>query len=67
MTMDNTALLDALYSVIGIPLIPFAGGDIDFDGHAKNIDYLMRNNSLSWRSPTRDLHRWNQPGSPYRL
>ncbi len=51
MTMDNTALLDALYSVIGIPLIPFAGGNIDFDGHAKNIDYLMRNNSLSGGRP----------------
>ena len=51
MTMDNTALLDALYSVIGIPLIPFAGGDIDFDGHAKNIDYLMRNNGLSGGRP----------------
>ena len=51
MTMDNTALLGALYSVIGIPLIPFAGGNIDFDGHAKNIDYLMRNNSLSGGRP----------------
>ena len=51
MTMDNTALLDALYSVTGIPLIPFAGGDIDFDGHAKNIDYLMRNNGLSGGRP----------------
>ena len=47
MTMDNSALMDALNSVIGIPLIPFAGGNIDFDGHARNIDYLMRNNSLS--------------------
>ena len=37
MTMDNSALLGALNSVIGIPLIPFTGGDIDFGGHAKNM------------------------------
>ena len=47
MTIDTPQLLDALDSVISIPLVPFVGGAIDFDGHAKNIDYLMRNNSLS--------------------
>lgn len=47
MTIDTPSLLDALNSVIGIPLIPFNGRGIDFAGHAKNIDYLMRNNSLS--------------------
>ena len=47
MTFDTPALLDALDSVISIPLIPFEGQSIDFAGHAKNIDYLMRNNSLS--------------------
>jgi dihydrodipicolinate synthase/N-acetylneuraminate lyase len=47
MTIDTSSLLDGLNSVIGIPLIPFAGGHIDYAGHAKNIDYLMRNNSLS--------------------
>ena len=67
MTMDNSALLDALNSVIGIPLIPFTGGNIDFGGHAKNVDYLMRNNSLSGATTTRDLYRRHQPGSPYRL
>jgi dihydrodipicolinate synthase/N-acetylneuraminate lyase len=47
MTIDTPALLDALNSVIGIPLIPFAGASIDFAGHGKNIDYLMLNNHLS--------------------
>ena len=51
MTITTPALLDALNSVIGIPLIPFNGPCIDFAGHAKNIDYLMRNNSLSESRP----------------
>ena len=44
-------MLDGLNSVIGIPLIPFTGGQIDYAGHAKNIDYLMNNNSLSESRP----------------
>ena len=51
MTIDAPELLDALNSVIGIPLIPFAGREIDFAGHAKNVEYLMRNNSLSAGRP----------------
>ena len=51
MTIDNKALLDALDTVISIPLIPFVGGRIDYAGHARNIDYLMRNNSLSEGRP----------------
>ena len=51
MTIETPALLDALNSVIGIPLIPFNGRAIDFAGHAKNIDYLMGNNSLSESRP----------------
>ncbi len=51
MTLPNPQLLDALNSVIGIPLIPFAGRAIDFAGHGKNIDYLMRCNSLSGGRP----------------
>ncbi len=47
MTVDTPALLDGLNSVIGIPLVPFVDGQIDFAGHAKNIDYLMSNNTLS--------------------
>ena len=47
MTIETRALLDGLNSVIGIPLIPFNGGRIDYAGHAKNIGYLMKNNSLS--------------------
>lgn len=44
-------LLDALNSPISIPLVPFEGGAIDFKGHAKNISYLMTNNSLSGGRP----------------
>lgn len=51
MTIDSTALLDALNSVISIPLVPYKGAEIDYTGHAKNIDYLMRNNSLSGSRP----------------
>lgn len=51
MTIETPALLDALNSVIGIPLIPFSGRCIDYAGHAKNIDYLMRNNALSESRP----------------
>ena len=51
MTIDTPTLLDALNSVIGIPLIPYVKSSIDFAGHAKNIDYLMRNNHLSEGRP----------------
>lgn len=49
--MDTPTLLDGLNSVISIPLIPFNNNGIDFDGHAKNIDYLMNNNTLSDNRP----------------
>jgi dihydrodipicolinate synthase/N-acetylneuraminate lyase len=49
--MDNTALLEALNSVTAIPIIPFKGEQVDYDGHAKNVDYLMRNNYLSEQRP----------------
>ena len=47
MTFSNEQLLDGLDSVTTIPLIPFRGGRIDFDAHAKNVSYLMENNYLS--------------------
>ena len=46
MTMNKTELLDALNSVTSIPVIPFRGGQIDYEAHAKNINYLMENNYL---------------------
>ncbi len=46
MPIDTPTLLDALDSVTAIPIIPFDGDKIDYAGHAKNIDYLMRNNYL---------------------
>jgi dihydrodipicolinate synthase/N-acetylneuraminate lyase len=51
MILDTVSLLDALNSVISIPLIPFINEQIDYDGHARNIDYLMRNNYLSDTRP----------------
>ena len=44
--MNKTELLDALNSVTSIPVIPFRGGQIDYEAHAKNINYLMENNYL---------------------
>lgn len=49
--MELTQLLDGLNSVTSIPLIPYQGGEIDFDGHAINIKYLMDNNHLSDNRP----------------
>ena len=51
MPIDTPALLEALNSVISIPLIPFNGAQIDFEGHRKNIAYLMNNNYLSDHRP----------------
>ena len=47
MGLTNEELVAALDSVISIPLIPFSGREIDFEGHARNIDYLMKNNHLA--------------------
>lgn len=47
MSLTTPALLDALDSAITIPIIPFKAGKIDYDGHAQNIEYLMRNNRLA--------------------
>lgn len=44
-------LLDALNSVITIPLIPFRNGEIDYSAHRKNIEYLLTNNHLSDNRP----------------
>ncbi len=51
MAIETVVLLDALNSVITIPIIPFNGDQIDYDAHAKNIDYLMNNNTLSDNRP----------------
>lgn len=51
MALELEALLDGLNSVTSIPLIPYNGDQIDFDGHAKNIAYLMKNNYLSDNRP----------------
>ena len=51
MPLETSALLDALNSPTTIPIIPFKQGQIDYAGHAKNIDYLMRNNRLDNQRP----------------
>lgn len=51
MALDISTLLDALNASITIPIIPFKDGAIDYDGHAKNVDYLMRSNALDNNRP----------------
>ena len=46
MALEIPQLLDVLNSVTAIPIVPFKEDKIDWTGHAKNIDYLMRNNYL---------------------
>ena len=47
MIFSNEQLFDGLNSVTTIPLIPFRAGSIDYDAHARNVTYLMKNNHLS--------------------
>lgn len=51
MPLETQALLDALNNVTTIPIIPFRNGRIDYDGHAKNVQYLMRANRLDQGRP----------------
>ena len=51
MSLQKEDLLAALNSVTSIPVVPFRGGQIDYDAHAKNINYLMENNHLDGDRP----------------
>lgn len=51
MPLQKEDLLAALNSVTSIPVVPFRGGRIDYDAHAKNINYLMENNHLDGGRP----------------
>ena len=51
MPLQREDLLAALNSVTSIPVVPFRGGQIDYDAHAKNINYLMENNHLDGDRP----------------
>lgn len=51
MSLATPALLEALNSPTTIPIVPFKNGQIDYAGHAKNIDYLMRHNHLDNNRP----------------
>lgn len=46
MPISNETLTEALDNVTAIPIIPFRQGKIDYDAHAMNVQYLMRNNTL---------------------
>ena len=46
MPLSNQNLMVALNTVISIPITPFENRRIDYQGHAKNIVYLMANNRL---------------------
>ncbi len=46
MYLATPTLLDALNASIAIPIVPYTNGEIDLNGHAKNIDYLMSHNCL---------------------
>ena len=46
MSLTTPELLEALDASITIPIVPYKGGEIDYAGHAKNVDYLMTNNYL---------------------
>ena len=45
MPLSTDALVAALDTPISIPVIPFQDGEVDYEGHGKNVDYLMRSNS----------------------
>jgi len=51
MPLQKEDLLAALNSVTSIPVVPFRGGRINYDAHAKNINYLMENNHLDGGRP----------------
>jgi dihydrodipicolinate synthase/N-acetylneuraminate lyase len=51
MSLSTPELLEALNSVISVPIVPFKGDQIDYEGHAKNIRYLVRNNYLEGGRP----------------
>lgn len=51
MTISTPKLLAALDNVTTIPIIPFRNGVIDYDAHAMNVAYLMRNNTLEGGQP----------------
>ncbi len=51
MPIATAALLDALNAPTTIPIVPYRNGKIDFDGHAKNVRYLMSHNRLDQGRP----------------
>jgi len=49
--LSTETVLTALEGVTAIPVVPYRGGQIDYDAHAKNVRYLMRSNSLDGNRP----------------
>ena len=51
MPLSTQELIAALDTPISIPIVPFVNLEIDYEGHHKNIDYLMDNNHLEGGRP----------------
>ena len=51
MPLSTQELIAALDTPISIPIVPFVNLEIDYEGHRKNIDYLMDNNHLEGGRP----------------
>jgi dihydrodipicolinate synthase/N-acetylneuraminate lyase len=49
--MDTDTLLAALEGVTTIPIVPYRNGQIDYEGHKKNVRYLMNTNVLDNNRP----------------
>jgi dihydrodipicolinate synthase/N-acetylneuraminate lyase len=48
---DKREWIELLDTVIAIPIVPYRDGRIDFDGHRKNIAYLLTTNALDGNRP----------------
>ena len=49
--LSTDAVLTALEGVTAIPIVPYRNGQIDYDGHAKNVRYLLASNSQDDNRP----------------
>jgi len=49
--LSTEAVLAALEGVTAIPVVPYRNGQIDYNGHAKNVRYLMASNSQDANRP----------------
>ena len=57
--LETDELRDALDTVISIPVVPFRNGEVDFEGHATNVDYLMNTNHLGGAPSPSPVPAWS--------